>query len=60
MSKNYAYESGAFMALAKMMRDQIRNLDSADDWDREWAVKCLRLLAEQTDETLAQFDYKLS
>lgn len=58
MSKNYARESGTFMALATMMRDKIRDLDSADDWDREWAVKCLKMLAEQTDETLVEFDYQ--
>lgn len=58
MSKNYARESGTFMALATMMRDKIRDLDSTDEWDREWAVKCLRPLAEQTDETLVEFNYQ--
>lgn len=56
MEKNYAYESGAYRALAGMMRDKIRDLDSADQFDREWAVKCLKMLAEQFEETVAEFD----
>ena len=58
MAKNYARESGTFMALATMMRDKIQELDNGDDWDREWALKCLRMLAEQTTETLAKFNYE--
>lgn len=57
MAKNYAYESGAFMALAQMMRDQIQRLDSEDEIVREWAVDSLKALAAQTTDTLAQFGY---
>jgi CelD/BcsL family acetyltransferase involved in cellulose biosynthesis len=59
MAKNYAYESGSFMALAKMMRDEIRKLDSTDDFDRKWAVRFLQDLANQTDATLVEFGYKV-
>jgi len=58
MSKNYAYHSGAFMALAKMMRDKIRDLDSEDKFTRDWAIFCLRDLADQTDITLAELGYE--
>lgn len=58
MEKNYAYECGAFMALAKMMRDRIRELDSDDERDREWARRTLNSLADQTDDTLAEFGYE--
>jgi CelD/BcsL family acetyltransferase involved in cellulose biosynthesis len=57
MQKNYAYECGAFMALAKMMRNKIRNLESDDEFTREWAETVLRDLADQTDATLAEFGY---
>ena len=46
------------MALAKMMRDKIRDLDSDDEVTREWALRCLRDLADQTDITLAELGYK--
>lgn len=59
MAKNYARESGAFMALATMMRDQVQALENGDDWDRDWAVKCLKMLADQTNETLVRFGYKV-
>jgi hypothetical protein len=55
--RNYAHESGAFMALAKMMRDEIRNLDSDDEFTREWATRFLKGLADQTDATLAELGY---
>ena len=56
MAKNYAYESGAYRALAGMMRDKIRDLDSKDEFDREWAIKSLRMLAEQFEETVTEFE----
>ena len=58
MEKNYAYNSGAFMALAQMMRDKIRDLDSNDEFTREWALKSLQRLAEQTDRTLVELGYE--
>jgi len=58
MSKNYAYESGAFMALARMFRDAVNELAVADnDADRVWATRRLMLLSEQTDNTLAELGY---
>ena len=59
MTKNYAYQSGAFMALAKMFRDTVREMNAAEnDSDREWAVRRLELLSEQTDDTLAELGYE--
>lgn len=58
MEKNYAYECGAFMALAKMMRDKIREMENGSEMTREWAENTLRQLADQTDETLAEFGYE--
>lgn len=57
MEKNYAYECGAFMALAKMMRDKIREMENGTEMTRECAEHSLRLLADQTDETLEEFGY---
>ena len=59
MEKNYAYQSGSFMALAKMFRDAVRELDAAqDDFDRKWAMIKLRNLAEQTDDMLVELGYQ--
>ena len=59
MEKNYAYQSGSFMALAKMFRDTVRELDAAqDDYARKWAMIKLRNLAEQTDDTLVELGYE--
>ena len=57
--KNYmmdnAYKLGTYMALADMMRREIRNLDAAqksdDEFMADWAVRNLRSLADQMDET---------
>jgi CelD/BcsL family acetyltransferase involved in cellulose biosynthesis len=57
MQNDYAYQCGAFMALAKMMRNSIRDLDADDEFTREWAKTVLHQLAEHTDEKLAQFGY---
>lgn len=57
MEKNYAYECGAFMALAQMMRDQIRDLDSDCTYTREWSARNLRALADQADTALVKFGY---
>ena len=59
MSKNYARESGTFMALAQMMRDAVNELAAADnDADRVWATRNLMMLAEQTDEALINYGYQ--
>lgn len=55
--KNYAYESGSFMALARMMSDAVKELETTTEYDREWALTRLRLLAEQTDDVLKEFGY---
>jgi hypothetical protein len=59
MEKNYAYQSGAFMAMAKMFRDAVRDLDTAEDeWDRKWARQRLDMLSEQTNELLVELGYE--
>jgi len=58
MSKNYARESGTFLALAKMFSDAVKELNEAqDDYDRKWATQRLNMLSEQTDATLVELGY---
>ena len=55
-SLTMAYQMGSYQSIAEMMRDRIRELDSAeDDFDREWATKRLIMLADQFDETKEKF-----
>lgn len=58
MSKNYAYHTGAFKALVEMMSARIRELDSDDEFTREWAAKTLKDLADQADSTMVELGYK--
>ena len=59
MAKNYAYHSGSFMALSKMMAAAVRELEAAqDDFDRKRAMIKLGNLAEQTDRTLVELGYE--
>jgi hypothetical protein len=59
MEKNYAYHSGAFMAMARMFRDAVNELNAAEDeWDRKWARQRLDMLAEQTNDTLRELGYE--
>lgn len=59
MAKNYAYEAGSFMALAKMFRDAVREMNAAEgDSDRDWAARRLNLLCEQTNDTLVELGYQ--
>ena len=59
MEKNYAYHSGAFMALSKMLAAAVRELEAAqDDFDRKWAMIKLSNLAEQTEDTLTELGYE--
>ena len=51
-----SYQMGAYKAIAEMMADAVGNLDSTDDFDREWATKRLVMLAEQFKETEAKFE----
>jgi hypothetical protein len=51
-----AYKLGTYSAIAQMMRDAIRRLDAADDeYTREWAMRCLRSLADQLDKAEEKF-----
>jgi hypothetical protein len=51
-----AYKLGTYQAIAQMMQREIRNLDAAqDDFDREWAMRNLRLLADQLDAAEEKF-----
>lgn len=55
-SMNMAYQMGAYSSIAEMMRDSICELQNAeDDFDREWAIRRLVMLAEQFDETKERF-----
>ena len=57
---NTAYQMGAYKAIAEMMRDRIREYqDGEDDFDREWAMKRLVMLADQLDETEENFKKEL-
>ena len=59
MEKNYAYQSGAFMALAKMFRDAVDELNAAQvEYDRKWAKRRLDMLAEQTNDTLIELGFE--
>ena len=57
---NTAYQMGAYKAIAEMMRDRIREYQGGeDDFDREWAMKRLVMLADQLDETEEKFKKEL-
>jgi hypothetical protein len=59
MEKNYAYHSGAFMALVKMFRNAANDLAVAqNDFDRVWATRKLMMLSEQTTDTLVELGYE--
>ena len=56
-SMNIAYKCGAYQAIAQMMRDAVRELQTAeDDYDRKWAQEKLERLADQLDETQQRFE----
>ena len=54
-----AYKLGTYQALADMMRREIRNLDAAQksevEFMADWAMRNLRSLADQMDETEEKF-----
>jgi hypothetical protein len=58
-SMETAYKLGTYQAIADMMRRDIRNLDSAqkanDEFMADWAMRCLRSLADQLDEAEEKF-----
>ena len=46
-----AHQLGTYQAIAAMMRDAIRDLEaSKDEFDRDWNMRRLVMLAEQMDE----------
>lgn len=56
-----SYKLGVYQAIAEMMRDRIRELEAAqDDFDREWEMKRLVMLAEQLDEAEERFKKELA
>jgi hypothetical protein len=58
MERNYAYECGSFMALSRLLRDDVRELLAAkDDWEREFMLRRLAGMADQVDETLEELGY---
>jgi truncated hemoglobin YjbI len=54
-SFNTAYQCGAYKAIAEMMRDAIRDMDSDNEFTAEFAVSRLKMLADQLDETEKKF-----
>ena len=56
---NTAYQMGAYQAIAQMMRDSIRELDSDCEFTREWAQRRLVSLAGQLEETEEKFKKEL-
>ena len=56
---NTAYQLGSYKAIAQMMRDSIRELDSDCEFTREWAHKRLVSLADQLEETEEKYKKEL-
>ena len=52
-----AYECGAYKAIAGMMAERIRTLDTAEagGWEAEFAMRSLVSLAQQLEETEKRF-----
>ena len=51
-----ARKCGSYEAIAQMMTESIRDLDSDSEWTREWALTRLRSLAEQFKKTVDEFE----
>lgn len=51
-----AYRCGSYQAIAQMMAESIRELNSDCDFTREWAQRRLVSLAEQLEETEKKFE----
>ena len=54
-----ARKCGSYEAIAGMMAESIRDLDSDSEWDREWAQRRLKSLAEQFEKTVEEFKKEL-
>jgi hypothetical protein len=51
-----ARKCGSYEALAGMMVDSIRDLDSDSEFTRDWALTRLKSLAEQFEKTVEEFE----
>jgi len=58
---NTAYQMGSYKAIAQMMAERIRALDTAeaDSWEAEFAMMSLVSLAQQLEETEEKFKKEL-
>ncbi len=54
-SINIARQMGSYQAIAQMMAESIRELDSSDEFTRDWARNRLVSLAEQFEETVEKY-----
>ena len=52
---NTAYQCGTYKAIAEMMRDAIRDMDSKDAFEADYAKTRLRMLADQLEEAEEKF-----
>lgn len=50
-----ARQMGSYKAIAEMMADSIRELDTDCEFTREWAKRRLVSLADQLDETTQEY-----
>ena len=51
-----ARKAGAYQMIAEMMTESIRDMNSTDEWTREWAQRRLVSLADQFEETVEKFE----
>ena len=50
-----ARQAGSYQAIAEMMTESIRDMNSTDEWTREWAQRRLVSLADQFEETVENY-----
>ena len=50
-----ARKAGSYEAIADMMAESIRDLDSDDEFTRDWALSRLQSLATQFEKTVEEF-----
>ena len=51
-----ARQAGSYQMIAEMMTESIRDMNSTDEWTREWAQRRLVSLADQFEETVEKFE----
>ena len=56
---NTAYRCGTYQAIAQMMAESIRDLDSDSEYTRDWAKTRLVSLAQQLEEAEKKFEKEL-